>query len=95
MANNYDIGDAVRVSVAFTSNGSAADPTAVALKVQDPSGNEDTYTYALGQVTKDSTGNYHKDVTVDEAGTWFYRWTGTGVVVAASEGNFVVRRSVF
>jgi hypothetical protein len=91
----YDKGDLVRLSAAFTVAGVATDPTTVTLKVQDPSGNEATYTYALGQVTKDSAGAYHYDLAIDETGLWTYRWAGTGAVVTAGEANLYARRSAF
>lgn len=93
MASSYDIGDVVRLTGTFTVGGAATDPTTVALTVQDPSGNDGAYTYAGGTVTKSSTGIYYKDVTLDEAGWWFYRWVGTGDCAAAGEGWFEVRES--
>lgn len=91
MANVYDEGDLARISAAFTVAGTATDPTTVTLKVRDPSGNTDTYTYALGLVTKSSTGNYYKDITLDEVGRWYYRWAGTGTVVSQEEGYLFVK----
>jgi hypothetical protein len=93
--NNYDEGDLVRLTAAFTVASVATDPTTVTLKVKDPSGNVTTYTYALAEVTKDSTGNYHKDITIDEPGVWYYRWIGTGTVVAADEARLDVASSEF
>ena len=93
--NVYDINDRVRLSVTFTVSSTATDPTTVTLKVQDPSGNEATYTYALAQVTRDDTGDYHYDLTLDEAGAWSYRWEGTGTVTAAYEGELWVKGSRF
>ena len=95
MANIYDKNDLVRISATFTVASVNTDPTTVSLKVQDPSGNEATYTYALGQVTKDSTGNYHYDLAIDESGYWYYRWEGTGAVVSAAEAHLLVRRTEF
>jgi hypothetical protein len=89
----YDKGDLVRLSAAFTVEGVATDPTTVTLKIHDPSGNAVTYTYALGQVTRDSVGNYHFDLAVDETGIWPYHWSGTGTVVTAGEAFLYVRRS--
>jgi len=94
-SNVYDINDKVKLEITFTQNSVAADPTAVTLKVQDPSGNETSYTYALGQITKAATGNYYKEISVDEAGEWYYRFEGTGGVVAAGENMFYVRQSQF
>lgn len=91
MASTYDKNDLVRLSCAFTVGGTATDPTTVTLKVKDPSGNTDTYTYALAQITKGTTGNYYKDVTVDEVGIWTYQYMGTGACQAVSEGWLEVR----
>src|SRR5688572_22094138 len=71
--------DFVRVTATFTNvDGDLVDPTTITLKVLDPSGNTDTYTFAGGTVSKDSTGSYYKDVTVDEAGRWLAWWESTG-----------------
>lgn len=95
MPNKYYKAQPVRLAVAFSVATVATDPSTVTLTVQDPSGNETAYTYAAGQVTKDGTGNYHYDLTTDEAGTWHYRWVGTGTCAAASEGIIKVRDSEF
>ena len=96
-ANTYDVGDEVRLSAAFEKPANTpADPGTIVFKVKDPSGNITTYTYGSdAQLVKDSTGNYHVDVTIDEEGTWFYRFTGTGTVVAAGESFFYARESHF
>lgn len=91
MANVYDKGDLVRITGTFTVASVATDPTTITLKVKDPSGNVDTYTYALSQVTKSSTGVYYKDISLDEAGYWYYQWTGTGAVESVDEDYLVVR----
>lgn len=91
MANRYWQGQAVRTSCTFSVNGINTDPTAVTLKVRDPSGNVATYTYALSQVTRSAAGVYYKDLSTDEQGTWHYQWLGTGACEAADEGEFEVR----
>lgn len=93
--STYDIGDGIRLNAAFTVSDVATDPTTITLKLKDPSLNSTSYTYALATVDKNSTGNYYKDVTLDEAGRWFYRWEGTGAVIAATEVLFYVRLSEF
>jgi hypothetical protein len=95
MANIYDIGDAVRVKATFSVSGTATDPTTVTLKVKDPSGTISTYTYALSEVTKETTGIYYKDIMFDEGGMWHYRWEGTGTVQAAGEGLLIVQETKF
>jgi len=95
MANIYDINDRVRVAATFSAGGVNTDPATITLKVQDPSRNDTTYTYALVTVTRSAAGEYYKEITVDEAGYWYYRWEGTGAVVAAGEGYFMIRESQF
>lgn len=88
--NNYDIGDLVRMAVVFKDDtGEVADPTAVTLMVLRPG---DTVATAVSPV-KDATGQYHGDIAIDTAGSWYYRWAGTGAVVAAEETHFYVRES--
>jgi len=88
--SEYLEGATVRVQATFAVGGSNTDPTTVTLKVKDPSGNIDSYTYALGQVTKGATGVYYKDVQPDETGTWIYRWIGTGAAAGVAETAFKV-----
>lgn len=95
MANIYDVGDSVRLAVSFTKKNVLTDPSTVTVKVQDESGAESDYTYALAEVTKDGTGQYHKDIYPDKAGTWYYRWEGTGPATAAEEKSFILRATEF
>lgn len=94
--NTFAAGQRVRLSVAFANAaGTAADPAEVTLKYRDPRGTIVTKTYGAAEVTKDSTGNYHFDVDVSIPGRWFYRYEGTGALVAADETAFSVENSVF
>lgn len=61
------------------------DPASVVLTVRSPSGDVTTPT-----PSKDSTGVYHADITVDESGRWAYRWSGDSV---ENESYFDVERS--
>lgn len=92
----YDKGDVARVSGAFAVSGAATDPTAVSLKFTKPSGDQTTYVYGTdAQLLKDSTGNYHADLTLDEVGDWHYQWVGTGAVATVERGQFVVQPTHF
>lgn len=93
MVNTYDIGDLARVSAAFTNSaGAAVDPTAVLCAYRDPSGNVATLTYGTdAALVRDSAGNYHVDISIDEAGSWFYRFYSTGTGQASEEQSFLVR----
>ncbi len=85
--NKFDIGDQVRLSVVITNNaGTVTDPTTVTCTLRKPDALSSTLS-----VTKDSTGNYHADVTIDQQGEWDYRWLGTGSLIVAEEGAFYVR----
>lgn len=93
--NVHDVGDRVRVWAEFkTAAGVAADPSTVVCKYQDPSGNETTVTYPTS-IVQVSTGVYYLDIDVDEAGTWYYRWNGTGDVKASGEHEFTARATQF
>lgn len=89
----YINGATVKISCTFKVATVLTDPATVTLKVRDPSANTDTYTYAGGSVTKNSTGDYSKNVAVDEVGTWRYQWIGTGSAAGLDEGEFVVGRA--
>lgn len=93
--NSYDVGDRVRVRGIFQSlAGVDTDPDTIVCKYQDPSGAETTVTYPTS-IVKSSTGRYYLDIDITAAGTWYYRWVGTGAVVAAGEQSFVVRETQF
>lgn len=91
----YDSGATVRISAAFTVAAVATDPTTIALTVRDPATPAviTTYTYGAAQITRDSTGNYHKDITVGTAGSWTVHWVGTGTCAAVDDDEFFIRPS--
>lgn len=91
---DWDVGDTLHLTCNFTVSGTNTDPTTITLVVQQPNGTETTYTHAGGTVTKDSVGNYSKNVTTDASGVWAWRWVGTGACAAADEGKVTVSRSV-
>jgi hypothetical protein len=92
----YQIGDMLRLQVSFTdADGAAVDPTTVTLTVLEPDANETSYTYGAAEVEKESTGVYYYDLTVDQAGIHFFRWSAGGAYVAVDEGSFKVSKSNF
>ena len=86
--NTYHVDQLVRLSFAFTVSGTATDPSTISLKVKDPTGAETPY--AIGNLTKDSTGNYHLDITVPTAGVWSWHVESTGADQASGDGQFYV-----
>ncbi len=96
MANHYDVGNLVRVSCEFKVHGALADPTGVVAKFETPANADTTYTYGVdGALVKDATGRYHFDIDVTAAGTWTYRFNGTGTGQAAIEGTFIAKATTF
>lgn len=94
---NYEIGQRIRVYTQepFSVSGVATDPTDINLQIRKPDGTITIYDYALGEIIRDGAGNYHKDIDIDMDGSWYYRWVGTGTVVAANENWFLVNPSQF
>jgi hypothetical protein len=101
---SYDTNDRVRLgnhssvsgTAAFTTvGGVATDPTAVVLTVKEPDGTSTAYTWpSPATLSKEATGRFYVDVTLDLPGLWAYRLEGTGAVVATEEGVLHVRKSV-
>lgn len=91
MPDGLYVGSAIQLKNTFTVSDVKTDPTAVSLEVKDPSGNTDTYTYALAQITKNSTGVYSKTISFDEAGVWRYEWQGTGACIAVASNSLLIK----
>lgn len=90
MANN--VGDLMRLSAEFRDeNDTLADPTTVELRYKKPNGQK--YKINSGSITKDDTGKYHYDLSIDLSGTWYYLWKGAGAVQAVEQGSFPVEES--
>lgn len=93
----YVVGNVVRCATTFTDiSGTAIDPTVVAFTYRVDAGDPTVYTYPTdAQLVKDSTGNYHVDISADTEGTYHWRFYSTGTGKAAFEGRFAVTNSVF
>ena len=92
MPNIYLDGNLVVLKASFTDQtGDPADPDTVVCKVKRPSGVID-----LPAVIKDSVGNYQAQYSLTglAAGSYAYRWDGTGAVQASGVGSFNVSNSV-
>lgn len=93
----YELGDLIRLSVAFTlrATGAPVDPTTVTLQIQDPDGAQSDHSNAV----RDSAGRYHFDVLPNavspHARPWHYRWIAQGSVECARTGFFVVSETPF
>lgn len=88
--SNFDIGNIVRLSVAFTdSNNAPVDPGAISLNIRPIS----TYTYVDNDIIRDGAGLYHYDYTPSAPGLYYYRYIGTDGATAASDGQFGITAS--
>lgn len=91
-ANNYDIGDIVRLTGTFRSTANVlSDPNKVTIKYEDPSGNVTTVTSTGASVVHPSTGVYYTDIFPDESGVWEYRIFSTGLITSSTQDWFRVR----
>lgn len=90
----YRTGATVRLVTLFTVAGVPTDPSTVTLKLQDPAGALSTFTLAAAQVIQDGPGSYHRDFVATLAGTYVWRWEGTGAAAGVDEGTTQVEASL-
>lgn len=107
IVKTYPRGALVRISVAFTANDddiTPTDPTTVTAKTFTPDLIEAAFVFGTDAEVinadpvdplADIVGKYYMDVNANEAGTWHYRWEGTGTAQAVAERTFKVSPSVF
>lgn len=95
MANSYDIGSLVRVSVQFTDVlGNPADPSMITLRYEAGGVPITQLVYGTdAAVIRDGIGAYHADLSASTPGTWPYRWVGGGALQAVFDGAYVVSPS--
>lgn len=88
----YHPGMTVRLTASFTdAAGAAANPTTVTLVVETSDQTDTSYS-----PTNSATGTYVYDYVIADAcpvGRTYYRFKGTGAIVAAAEGCFYVKQS--
>ena len=92
--DNLNVGDVVRLRAVFSVLNVNTDPSTITLQVQSPSGVTTSYTYAGAQVTKEGTGIYYYNLSVNEAGWWVYQWTGTGTVEVVQGNKILVKENL-
>jgi len=91
---NPVIGDLEVVTGEFLIAKQRTDPTTVKVKWKTPAGVVTTWTYLTNsEVVKDAVGYYHANLNLTEAGTWNYRWEGTGTAQGANQDSFIVDAS--
>lgn len=94
VANEYTLGNVIRIEGTFETDGIPVDPADVIGIIKSPSGNYTNFT--LGDnLINDATGEYHFTFYPTEEGRHEYRIAGTGSSISAAEGYFVVKESLF
>jgi hypothetical protein len=92
--NKYDIGSVAILTATFkNSSGLPQDPSTVTLRVRDPNDEIATYTYQALQITRVGVGVYSFNLPLPLAGTWFYRFEGSGWITASADSYLQVTRS--
>ena len=86
MSTYYDVGDVAVLTSTWRVSGTLTTPTTRVLTVVSPAGVSST-----PSITVSSTGVLTAEVSITEAGTWRYRWVGTGAAAGAEEGRLFVR----
>ena len=88
---SYAFGTELRLFGTFTDvNGNLVDPTAVTLSVKDPTGAVTIITSVIRQ----SIGVYYFDYPFTSySGMYYYRYVGSGAVIAAAEGSIAIKPS--
>lgn len=92
----YFVGDQAQASVVFqSSNQVLVDPTNVSLIVKDPGGVITTYNYPSSAVSKVGVGQYVGIFSLTLAGTYTYRWVGSGSNPSVAESTLLVQTPAF
>jgi VCBS repeat-containing protein len=86
----FTIGQSVRLECILKDYNGALTTGTVTCEVKDPSGN-----VASATTSTPETGTYYAFITVDEAGTWYYRFESAVATVSAGEASFSVNVTQF
>jgi hypothetical protein len=97
MVNQYQVDTLIQLSVIFYNVAAnlPADPSAVTLYVEDPTG---IVTQIPGSnIVRTGTGTYYSNFMPTGPGLWKYKWQGSGTSVQATSPDtpFFVRSSDF
>jgi len=93
--NDVVFGAVVQVSLSIKNMTNVlADPSAIRFLVKLPDSSVVTYVYGVAaEFVKDSVGNYHIDLVMNQSGTWVYRWETDSPNGGADEGVVKVNKS--
>ena len=93
--NIYQVATEVQLNVTFynVALNLPADPTTVALFIEDPLGN--VVEQPSSQIVRTGTGTYYYNFLPPEPGIWVYKWQGSGssVIATSRDTRFLVKGS--
>jgi hypothetical protein len=92
----YDLNDLVRLTATVIgTNGQVAVASLGIFLVKAPNGSVATYSSGDGNASVFNTGSggFERLVMASMAGSWFYRFQATGLVITADEWSFMVAPS--
>lgn len=93
--NVYQVATLIQLTVTFydVASNMAADPTTVALFVEDPSGN--VTEIASDLIVRTGVGAYYSLFLPSSPGLWTYKWQGSGntVIATSPDTRFMVKGS--
>lgn len=92
----YDIGDRRKLSCELRNeSGVLTDPDELKFKIRTPDNVVTTYIYGSNEeLERDSVGKYYVYWDCTQRGDYFWRYEATGIITAAEETMFSVRKSV-
>lgn len=74
----FDIGEEITLVGEFRISGELTDQSEVILQMKQPGFFARQYSLSAGQITRVSAGVYARNVILDKAGRWIYRFTARG-----------------
>jgi len=97
---HFDQGDIWTPQATFTVGVTPTDPTTITVRVKKPDGTVTVIGPVAGAtggsgIVRVSAGVFKTDITLDDAGYWFFRAEGTGVAAATEESHAIVDPSEF
>lgn len=89
--NLYLVGNVARLHALWSdpfNNDQPVDPSTASFEYTDPTGVVTTIgPYPAGGIIREAAGLYHKDITVNLPGDWYYDGVSTGTASARAEGK--------
>lgn len=94
VANEYTLGNVIRIDATFKNNGVLVSPFNVIGRIKTPSGDLEEFTLN-DNLVQTATGTYHFTYQPSEEGRHEYRIAGLNTNISAAEGHFTVVESYF